>query len=287
MPPTSRAHRRHPFVRGNSKSSKLKAHTLASLFPAMEGDEYAALVANIREHGLREPIVLFGNQVLDGWHRYSACVELGLRPQFETYAGSDPAGYVVSLNLMRRHMTTSQRAMVAAELATLPRGANQHSEGLPIGRASTMLNVSDRTVARAVNIKRTGSSALQEAVKEGKVSILRGAQLAELPKKKQVEALKQLDMFLPSYFAASRRKLEDILATNKYAPAEQRLRENCDSIITAFVGGIRKLEVMAADIGRPGAPERFQAELAKLTKRIIGLADDRWKIRDTIPVESP
>jgi hypothetical protein len=53
----------------------------------------------------------------------------------------DPLSYVVSLNLRRRHLSESQRAMVAAKLATLKLGDNQHSEGLPIGRRSELLNV--------------------------------------------------------------------------------------------------------------------------------------------------
>jgi len=58
------------------------------------------------------------------------------------------AAFVVSLNLKRRHLNESQRAVVAAKLATLPKGANQHS---PIGESSTqsdaaqLLNVGKRS----------------------------------------------------------------------------------------------------------------------------------------------
>ena len=46
--------------------------------------------------------------------------------------------------------------MVAAKLATLKLGDNQHSEGLPIGRSSELLNVGERSVARAREVTHVG-----------------------------------------------------------------------------------------------------------------------------------
>lgn len=84
------------------------------------------------------------------------------------------AGFVVSLNLKRRHLTESQRGMVASRLAKMPVGANQHSEGLPIGRASNMLNVGKRTVARAKEVTEKGAPELIAAVDAGEASVSAG-----------------------------------------------------------------------------------------------------------------
>src|SRR5262249_39208570 len=124
-------------------------HPLADIFPLVEGQDFTDLVADIREHGLHEPIVVYEDKILDGRNRYRACLAAGIDPTFTAYTGDDPVAYVVSLNLRRRHLDESQRAMVAAKLATLKLGDNQHSEGLPIGRSSELLNVGERTVARA------------------------------------------------------------------------------------------------------------------------------------------
>ena len=106
----------------------MNAHPLAALFPLMEGRAFEDLRADIAQHGLREPIVIHEGKVLDGRNRLRACIETGTPPEFREWAGPGTAlDYVISMNLVRRHLDESQRAMVAARVATLPRGANQHT----------------------------------------------------------------------------------------------------------------------------------------------------------------
>ena len=97
-------------------------HPIANIFPRMSGEEFVSLKADIKERGLLEPIWLYEGKVLDGRHRYYACQEVGVAPAYREYEGDDPVGFVVSLNLRRRHLSESQRAMVAASLAKLPKG---------------------------------------------------------------------------------------------------------------------------------------------------------------------
>ena len=165
----------------------LEFHPLADIFPLVEGQDLAELVADIREHGLREPIVIYEDRILDGRNRYRACSAAGVEPTFAAYTGDDPVAYVVSLNLRRRHLSESQRAMVAAKLATLKLGDNQHSEGLPIGRGSQLLNVGERTVARAREVQEYGASELVHAVEQGVVSVSAAADIATQPIEEQRE----------------------------------------------------------------------------------------------------
>lgn len=162
-------------------------HPLANIFPLVEGPEFADLVADIREHGLHEPIVMFEDRVLDGRNRLRACEAAGIEPAFTVYTGDDPVAFVVSLNLRRRHLDESQRAMVAAKLATLRAGDNQHSEGLPIGRSSELLNVGERSVARAREVQEHGTPELVHAVEHGAVSVSAAADVATLSAQEQRE----------------------------------------------------------------------------------------------------
>src|SRR6516162_4741203 len=168
--------------------SALQFHPLADIFPLVEGAEFDELVADIREHGLHEPIVVFEDKILDGRNRYRACEAAGVEPTFTAYTGDDPVAYVVSLNLRRRHLDESQRAMVAAKLATLRDGQRADLvEGLPIGRASEMLNVGERSVARAREVQEHGTPELVSAVERGAISVSSAADVATLPVQEQHE----------------------------------------------------------------------------------------------------
>ena len=165
-------------------------HPLAEIFPLPGEDELRAMADDIATHGLREPIVTLDDQILDGRCRYLTCKMAGVEPRFENYAGNDPIAYVHSRNIRRRHLTEPQRVMVAARLADLSVGANQHSEGLPIGRASQMLSVSERSVGRAKELIRQGTPELVHAYAAGDVSLYAAARISRLPQQEQQELLK-------------------------------------------------------------------------------------------------
>ena len=168
----------------------LEFHELANIFPLIEGDEFKELVADIAEQGLHSPVVLFQGKILDGRNRYRGCIEAKVEPIFEDYVGNDPVGYVISLNLKRRHLNESQRAMVAAKLATLSHGGDRSKS--PIGdltqqQAADLLNVGKRCVERATEVRDHGATELQQAVERGQVSVSAAADVATLPEQEQQE----------------------------------------------------------------------------------------------------
>ena len=170
-------------------------HPAAELFPVMDEAAFAALVADIAAQGQREPILILDGQVIDGRHRLRACEQLGLEPLVREVSADDgdPFGLVVSLNLHRRHLTESQRAMVAAHLAQRSpgnrTGNNQHERkaanlpdsSLTQPQAAQLLNVSERSVRHAVEIKNAGAPELIAAVESGQLAVSTAAQLAQLP----------------------------------------------------------------------------------------------------------
>jgi ParB-like chromosome segregation protein Spo0J len=167
----------------------MEFHSLANLFPPLEDKELDELAADIRENGLREPIVTFEGKILDGRNRYLACQRARIEPRFEKYTGSNPLALVLSLNLKRRHLDESQRAMVAATIATLRLGTNQHAQICAPSQeaAGDMLNVSRRTVQYAREVLDEGVQELVAKVDRGEVSVSAASDVAKLPKEQQRE----------------------------------------------------------------------------------------------------
>jgi hypothetical protein len=168
----------------------VKFHDLANLFPLIEGEEFNALVADIKAQGLHEPIVIYQDAILDGRNRYRACMAAGIEWRSVPYTGNDPLGYVISKNLKRRHSNESQRAMVADRLATMAQGAR--TDLSPTGeksqaQAAELLNVGKRSVERAREVRERGAPELQAAVERGQVRVSAAADIASLPEQEQRE----------------------------------------------------------------------------------------------------
>jgi len=116
------------------------AHPAADLFPMMSDAEIRELADDIVINGQLQPVWLTADGlVLDGRNRLAACELAGVTPKTETYRGDDPVQFAVALNIKRRHLTTSQRAMLAtAILPLLEEQARQRQElaGKEYGRGA-------------------------------------------------------------------------------------------------------------------------------------------------------
>lgn len=120
---------------------------------------------HVMRHGVREPVWLFEGKILDGRNRYRAASAMGVQFETRQYEGTDAVGFVISLNLYRRHLTESQRAAVAAKLANMVVGgkaANSANLQNSVSQADAakLLNVSTRSVAAAAKVIHAGSEDL-------------------------------------------------------------------------------------------------------------------------------
>jgi len=157
------------------EASVATVHPIAELFPMMEGRELDDFVKDIELNGQQEPIVYDQNgQLLDGRNRLVACERLGIIAKTRTVTTTDPAGYIISANLHRRHLTLGQRASIAARMANMPRGSlpgdlgdqpngrspRSNDDGVKLyteAEASKKFDVSPMTIRRAKRVQREGT----------------------------------------------------------------------------------------------------------------------------------
>lgn len=99
----------------------MEIHEYAKIFPPMSEEEFNELVEDIRQNGQLEPIIVYEDKILDGRNRYNACMKLGIKPKMVDYNGENltPLNFVISKNIKRRHLTASQKAILALEIKPL------------------------------------------------------------------------------------------------------------------------------------------------------------------------
>ncbi len=179
-------------------------HPVCSIFPMMEGEEIKALVADIREHGLIEPILTYQGKIIDGRNRYQACELAGVFPRFEEWRGDGSlVDLVVSLNLKRRHLTQSQKATIAVDLLPYLEAEARERQGrrtdirekIPEGEegrardhAAKLAQVNPRYVSDAKAIQQRSPETF-EAVKSGTLTLL--AAKKELHHERVAETVKE------------------------------------------------------------------------------------------------
>lgn len=173
---------------------KKEFHEVSKIFPMMEGSEFDGLKNDIKENGLIEPIWLYQEKIIDGRNRYRACIENGVEPKFRNWEGKGSLiSFVISLNLKRRHLNESQRAMVAAAIANLGEGRPKTTQICAVSQkeAAKLLNVSHRTVQAAVKVKDKATPELRKAVESGKIAVSQAAKIADKKPEEQKEIVEK------------------------------------------------------------------------------------------------
>lgn len=198
---------------------RMEFHEVANVFPSMGDEEYRQLVADIKANGLREPIWTYQGKIIDGRHRYRACQGLGIEPRFREWDGSGSlVQFVVSLNLHRRHLTSSQKAVVALDIErllaeeakerqrlaaaatnaklgrgeTLPQKNAGASRGEARVQAAAIVGTNRQYVSDAKRIAEEAPEVL-EKIREGRLALPEAKVVARLPEEDRVAVLQKID----------------------------------------------------------------------------------------------
>ncbi len=172
------------------------------MLPRMSDEEFTALKESIQNEGQHYPIIANEDlEVLDGHHRYRACIELGLEPDFEIRKFDDKLiekRFVIESNLRRRHLNNFQIVELAVPLLEIEKtlAKKRQSDGGKNGRNTQLgiepddaqplepilkakaaevvakkAGVSTRTLERGKKILEQATEEDKQALRDGKTSI--------------------------------------------------------------------------------------------------------------------
>jgi hypothetical protein len=139
----------------------LEYHELSTVFSSFEDTvEFKELVDSIKKEGLNHSILIWQDKIVDGRHRHKACRLAGVEPHYE-YLPDDMSlqqvmDRVIAENILRRHLTTGQRAMIAASLANMTHGGDRKSDQ----GTNSSDDKSNKSAAKSLNV---GPTAVKDA----------------------------------------------------------------------------------------------------------------------------
>lgn len=243
----------------------MEAHPLCRILPEMPESEYRPLVADIRAKGLMRPITTFEGMILDGRHRFKACVEAGITPRFEPYTGTDPIGFVQSC-CTHRSLNQTQRAMVAAGFlayeqeqarkrqsalngksdSMLSRNVGEAEKGRSDDRAGARMAVSGDSVRVAAKVLAKAASEVVAACKSGDMALNEAKRMVDLNPKAQrriaslpkKERAREIEIAHSRSVACKRR--------DNPAPAVQ---QPGTPFVRTLLSGVERLAMVAAEQG--------------------------------------
>ncbi len=207
-----------------SDTDQLVPHPLVEALPLMTPEEYQQLKHDMDISGQQEAIVLFEGKILDGRNRHRACLELGREPRCREFEGDQKAAfsYVISANLYRRQLSSSQKAVVAlnilpciqedlqeqrietlkgkakttkdVELWAEPAPPPEVKEIRTQRLAADVLNVADRYVANAAVLQEKAPEMVKDVL-SGEISLPKALkslkQEAEDPVRKELKGIRR------------------------------------------------------------------------------------------------
>jgi hypothetical protein len=263
----------------------MKTHPVCKLFPDMSEDQFKELVKDIEENGQLEPILTYKDRIVDGRHRFKACKMLGIEPRMEEWNGEGSlVKFVVSRNLHRRHLSTSQKAMIASDMlpllekeaelrklkplkehakkikggkqsddtSTSPKNKEEHKKRAA-GEAAKSVGVSRAQVQKAKALKKKAPE-LAEKVKKGEMTANAAKKLADATPEERKKALAKAKKIDPK----TGKKVGVKKAIKDLKPAKKPAREVNESKLLANIERVVKgLEIVGEKLGEVAAAAKL------------------------------
>lgn len=140
-------------------------HPFAQVFPRMPKVELIELARSIEQDGQLEPAAVFEGFLLDGVSRQEASNIVGAPLYMREFTGNreDALRFLAAVNLNRRNLSASQRALIAADLMM--------RSSLNREKAAQQLAISARSLSSAKRVLEQGASHVVQLVRDDRLKV--------------------------------------------------------------------------------------------------------------------
>ena len=182
-----------------------------ALIPPLSAEERAQLESNIVADGCRDPLVVWGEILIDGHNRYEICTRLGLPFEVvlkEFESRNNATEWIINNQFGRRNLSDYQRGVLALRMKPIIEAralARQQGGqgGILLGQnsdearptirtdeaVSELASVSRDTIRKIEQIEKEAAPEVKQWAAAGDVSINLAAQFIALPEEAQQEAI--------------------------------------------------------------------------------------------------
>ena len=231
----------------------LEIHPYAAIIPRMLPRKYEAFKQSLLLHGQYDPIIVSREEpprILDGRHRYWACLELGIKPTFAPLEkGLDELEFVLDQDKLHKEPTKSQDATCGYFLSRLspvgrPRKGNENWEDVPIYNQETAakrVGVDRKSIGHVKKVLESDSpivEALGEGLLGGTTTINDALNIIVEPAAVQTTAMKMVQSGQAKTLARAARKINSEIGVGDSVldPASGRPAQEVDNITIAHSG---------------------------------------------------
>ena len=180
------------------------------LIPALTGEEFKQLEANILSEGIRDPLVLWKGYLVDGHNRYAIATEHGLEYKTvnkEFKDSNEVKEWMILNQFGRRNLSNYQRSVLALQLEevfsakakenqlrTFENRVCQKSDKQEIDtkkELAKVANVSHDTIAKVKKIEAVATPEVKAQLSTGELSINQAYQEIKKEEKKEIQVEKK------------------------------------------------------------------------------------------------
>ena len=198
---------------------------LAALIPPLTPEERAQLEQNLLAEGCRDPLVVWGDVLIDGHNRYEICTRHQIEFQvihMQFQARSDVEAWIIRNQLGRRNLNSYQRSVLALKLKpTLaseaqtriksgkkPDPTQNFAEGETNALLGTLAKVSRETIRKVAFVEQRGAPEVREQASRGEISIHQAFEASKAAQALQVRNTSESDeWYTPEVYIRAVHKL--------------------------------------------------------------------------------